>query len=132
VITIIDRSKAFAKKSATRTDRALFNMAKDIETLAKTKKVPVDKSHLQSKIEHKKMSARHYRVEVDAPYARFQEFGGDNKRRVKNYTKPGTGAHYLRDSGNIIKKAAVHYIKMQTQLISYSKGNVIKLRGKTL
>ena len=32
------------------------------------------------------------------PYARYQEFGGDGYRVVKNYTTPGTQAHYLRDA----------------------------------
>lgn len=32
------------------------------------------------------------------PYARYQEFGGDGKRVVRNYTTPGTQAHYLRDA----------------------------------
>lgn len=41
-----------------------------------------------------------YRVEFDAPYARFQEFGGDGTRKVRNYTTPGTGAHFLKTAGD--------------------------------
>lgn len=38
------------------------------------------------------------------PYARYQEFGGDGVRVVKNYTTEGTQAHYLRDAGNSVAK----------------------------
>ena len=41
------------------------------------------------------------------PYARYQEFGGDGKRVVRNYTTPGTQAHYLRDAGNSVKKEGI-------------------------
>lgn len=33
-------------------------------------------------------------------YTLFQEFGGDEKRQVKSYTTPGTGAHFLKDAGD--------------------------------
>lgn len=41
------------------------------------------------------------------PYARYQEFGGDGTRVVRNYTTPGTQAHYLRDAGNSVKKEGI-------------------------
>lgn len=41
------------------------------------------------------------------PYARYQEFGGDGKRVVRNYTTPGTQAHYLRDAGNSVAKEGI-------------------------
>jgi hypothetical protein len=33
-------------------------------------------------------------------YTLFQEFGGDKNRRVKKYTTPGTGAHFLKNAGD--------------------------------
>lgn len=38
------------------------------------------------------------------PYARYQEFGGDGKRVVRNYTTPGTQAYYLRDASDSVAK----------------------------
>lgn len=38
------------------------------------------------------------------PYARYQEFGGDGRRVVRNYTTPGTQAHYLQDAGESVAK----------------------------
>ena len=40
-------------------------------------------------------------------YARYQEFGGDGKRVVRNYTTEGTQAHYLRDAGNSVAKEEI-------------------------
>lgn len=40
-------------------------------------------------------------------YARFQEFGGDGTRVVKNYTTEGTQAHYLRDAGNSVAREGI-------------------------
>lgn len=37
-------------------------------------------------------------------YARYQEFGGDGKRVVKNYTTAGTQAHYLKEAGDSVAK----------------------------
>lgn len=40
-------------------------------------------------------------------YARFQEFGGDGRRVVKNYTTDGTQAHYLKESGDSVAKEGI-------------------------
>lgn len=40
-------------------------------------------------------------------YARYQEFGGDGKRVVRNYTTEGTQAHYLRDAGESVAKEGI-------------------------
>jgi hypothetical protein len=129
---IYDGTDKFTSLASKAISIALGNMAKDIETVAKVKKVPVDKSDLQSNIEHKKVTSKHYRVEVDKAYARFQEYGGDNKRKVRKYTKPGTGAHYLRDSGEIIVRKFPAYFKAQTQLVKYVKGGKVSIGGKSL
>lgn len=52
------------------------------------------------------------RISMYKEYARFQEFGGDSKRRVRNYTTAGTGPHFLRNAGNKqVKKIARTYKK---------------------
>lgn len=40
-------------------------------------------------------------------YARYQEFGGDGRRVVRNYTTPGTQAHYLHDAGESVAKEGI-------------------------
>ena len=40
-------------------------------------------------------------------YGRYQEFGGDGKRVVQNYTTPGTGAHYLKGAGDSVAKEGI-------------------------
>ena len=52
------------------------------------------------------------RVSMDKEYARFQEFGGDSKRRVRKYSKAGTGPHFLKNAGDKqVKKIARTYKK---------------------
>jgi hypothetical protein len=41
-----------------------------------------------------------WRVSFFVVYARFQECGGDNNRRVENYTTSGTGKAFLKKSGD--------------------------------
>ena len=115
----INRSGDFLRQNAGAVGTALDNMASDIETLAKVKKVPVKRGHLQGSINaiNKGQSGR--RVEATAKYARFQEFGGNRKRRVRKYSKPGTGAHYLRDSGKEITRDFEKYVQRQTQRLRY-------------
>ena len=45
-------------------------------------------------------------------YARYQEFGPDGnkytgKKKVWDYTTPGTGAHYLKTAGDSVKKEGI-------------------------
>ena len=45
-------------------------------------------------------------------YGRYQEFGPDGdkytgKKTQWDYTTPGTGAHYLRDAGDSVKKEGI-------------------------
>lgn len=41
----------------------------------------------------------------DVPYAHYQETGGNGK--IKHYTTPGTGAHYLENAGNAVTKQGI-------------------------
>lgn len=98
-------------------ESALNQMASDIEMLAKVQKVPVDQGHLQGSIENKREGRLKRKVEASAKYARFQEFGGDGKRRVRRYSKPGTGAHYMRDSAKDIDRRKNQYIARNIRLV---------------
>lgn len=41
------------------------------------------------------------------PYARYQEYGGDGRRVIRNYTTPGTGARFLRDAAERVKERGI-------------------------
>lgn len=43
----------------------------------------------------------------NVPYAHYQEMGGYGNKIVKNYTTPGTGAHYLEKSGDSVAKQGI-------------------------
>jgi hypothetical protein len=111
MVRIIDNTLSFASKAEAGADHALADMAMDIETLAKVKKAPVKSGRLQGTIVHRRVGRLSYLVPAATVYARFQEFGGTTQRRVKRYSKAGTGAHYLRDSGDTIKRNTMSYLK---------------------
>lgn len=115
-LTIINNIAKFLVQNERALDRALNRMAVDIERLSKVR-VPVDKGQLKSSGKHVKVGPLHYRTEFNKEYAAYQEFGGDGKRIVRNYTTPGTGAHYLKNSGDQIKKNAWGYIKAEVNRI---------------
>lgn len=98
-VRINDRMPMFRRSLYTKMDDALREGAKDALIKAKSN-APLDKGQLRSASEIKKQSQATYRVSFWEEYARFQEFGGDSKRRVRNYSTPGTGAHYLERAGD--------------------------------
>lgn len=108
-IKIIDKIQDFVKENGTAIDRALNRMAVDIERLSKTR-VPVRKGFLKASGRHERMGFMNYRTIFNKEYAAYQEFGGDGRRVIKNYTTPGTGKFYLKSSGDEIKKNALNYI----------------------
>jgi len=113
-VRITDKTGAFIKLNEKQVNLALGSMATDIMNLAKTK-VPVDQGHLQDKIlaVKKPGTQNAWIVSVNMEYARFQEFGGDAKRKVRHYTTPGTGKLYLKNSGQHIAKSAIIYFKRE-------------------
>ncbi|OQA03766.1 MAG: Minor capsid protein [Planctomycetes bacterium ADurb.Bin401] len=112
-LVIKDKSDIFKQLTAKRIDRVLFSMANDIQNLAKIK-APHLQGHLQSSIiAMRKPGKKAWMVEANMEYAKFQEFGGDKKRTVKNYTTPGTGKLYLTNSGKQVAKNALLYIKKE-------------------
>lgn len=71
------------------------------DTLIKARRTaPFKHGGLRSNSDHHAITPLYQRVSFWIEYARFQEFGGDSNRRVRNYTTSGTGAHYLKDAGD--------------------------------
>jgi hypothetical protein len=96
---INDRMPAFKRSVDNVMEDALREGARDILINSRTK-APFKKGALRSNSDVKKMGSLAWRIAYYIEYARFQEFGGDNRRKVRNYTTAGTGAYYLRDAGN--------------------------------
>lgn len=113
---IVDQMKRFIQLNEDAVDRALNRMAIDVERLSK-ERAPVLHGQLWASGHHLRKGRLNYVMIFDKEYARYQEFGGDGRRKIKNYTKAGTGAHYLRDSGNTISDKSIGYIKSEIQRI---------------
>ena len=80
-------------------DDALKEASRDVIIDAKDK-APFLHGDLRANSEVKRVSRLKWRTSFFAEYARFQEFGGDEKRKVKNYTWSGVGPHFLRNAGD--------------------------------
>lgn len=101
--------------------RSLYNVLDDAfreaarDTLIKAKdKAPFNKGGLRGETDISKPGILHYRVSFWKEYARYQEFGGDAKRTVRNYTTAGTGKAYLKTAGDEEEKKLVMIIKKHT------------------
>jgi hypothetical protein len=113
---IVNNLVKFAKSAIEAQDRALNKMAIDIERLSK-EQVPHDKGQLKASGYHKKTGILEYRVGYNKEYARFQEFGGDGKRIVRRYSKPGKKKFYLRDPSKIITERGAEYFINESRRI---------------
>jgi len=93
-------------------DAGLGMMANDIEMIAAFK-VPVDTGKLARYIRKFRVSAKQWKVTVNLPYAEYQERGmaADGSRVVKNYSRPGSGAHFLEDAVKIVSGRANQYFE---------------------
>jgi len=96
---IIDKMPQFKQSMYSKMNDALREGARDTLINAKTK-APFDKGGLRAETEIKQAGVLKWRVTFWKEYARFQEFGGDKKRRIRNYTTPGTSKGFLKSSGD--------------------------------
>lgn len=111
---IVNKLKKFADKDRQAGNVALERIAVDILVLSKGY-VPQKGSFLQTSGRYREIAELNFRVEYgqEGPskaYARYQEYGGDGKRTVRNYSKPGTGKRYLGRAGDEIANKALEYI----------------------
>lgn len=102
---ITDNWDGFENLVSDASDDALRRMAADIERLSKMT-APHLTGALYSSVKHYKVKPLHWRISYGENstaerYAVYQEFGArrDGSREVKNYSKPGTGAHFLENAG---------------------------------
>jgi hypothetical protein len=98
-VKVNDKLPGFKQSLYNTLNDALADASKDILIKAKIK-APLDKGGLRANSENKQMARLFWRISFWKEYARFQEFGGDKKRVVRNYSTPGTGKRYLSKSGD--------------------------------
>jgi hypothetical protein len=102
-VRIVDKMPQFKISARNVLDDALKEGARDILIKAKNK-APYDKGGLRGNTEISTPKLLSKRISFGIEYARFQEFGGDDKRTVKNYTTAGTGKHYLKNAGDEVAR----------------------------
>jgi len=116
-VKVTNNIKRFVAQNASAMDRSLNKMAVDIERLSK-EQVPFRNGQLKASGKHLKRGFLKWQVEYDTVYARYQEFGGDARRVIRNYTLPGKKSFYLRDPGDLISRRAVQYFLQEAKTIS--------------
>ena len=92
-----DKMPTFRTSAIARMEIALNEAASDILKKSR-RKAPYQKGGLRSNSDITR-SVLSRSVNYWIEYARYQEAGGDGNRTVRNYSTPGTGAHYLEESG---------------------------------
>lgn len=116
-VRFVDHTTEFIAKSAVATDSALAFMGQDIEIKIKTGgKTPFKKGKLRGDTYHEKLAVGKYRVNVPVEYAAVQEKGSRaGATTFRNYTTPGTGAHFFADAVNGVVTRVETYAKMGKQ-----------------
>lgn len=109
-VKVTNKLPNFSLSVAQVLDDALRDAARDILVMSRNK-APFAKGGLRAESEIKRVGPLHQRVSYWKEYARFQEFGGDAKRRVRNYTTSGTGKNYLKSSGDQVANTIVRTFK---------------------
>ena len=98
-VTVIDKLPLFAIMSRAALNNALREAARDGLIDAK-EHAPFSKGDLRGVTDVHEFKLLTWRISFWMEYARFQEFGGDSKRQVRNYSTAGTGAHFLKNAGD--------------------------------
>jgi len=94
-----DNLPKFATSAYRVLDDALKEGARDILIDSKNK-APFRKGQLRSDTDITRPGNLHYRISYHKEYARYQEFGGDGRRTIRNYTTAGTGKGFLKNAGD--------------------------------
>lgn len=99
-VKVVNKLPAYKVRLYQVLDDAVRETSLDILIKSKNKAPYGETGDLRADTEHKQIVPMKWRVSYFKEYARFQEFGGDSTRRVRNYTTPGTGKAFLKSSGD--------------------------------
>ena len=114
-VKVIDKLPQYTQRLHQVLDDAIAETALDILTKSRDT-APYRKGGLRSDSVSQQQAQMFWRVSYWKEYARFQEFGGDGKRQVQQYTTPGTGKAYLKTAGdnavdNLKRNVAKHGVR---------------------
>ena len=129
-ITFTNESTEFTARIAVFGDRLMALMAANIQNqMITSNKIPflpkstkwAQRGALRQSIKSQKVSVGKYKVTAgeNSPagaYAAAQEEGITHGHPIKNYSTPGTGAHWFRDSIETVKERSPEYIKQAQQM----------------
>lgn len=99
-VKVVDKMPIFVSGLKRVYDDALGETTKDILINARNRAPFSGKGALRRESDVSQQTSLKWHISFWVEYARFQEFGGDKKRRVRKYTTAGTGAGYLKKSGD--------------------------------
>jgi hypothetical protein len=114
-IIVTNNIRKFVKANDEHMSNAVEKMADDTLKLAQVD-VPLDQGVLQKSGEVEKKDDMQFTVWFGktgdaSDYAAAQEAGFTRGHPIKNYSTPGTGAHFLQRAGDRIAKIAIQYLK---------------------
>lgn len=116
-IKIINNIKKYTSANESALDRALNRMSIDIERLSKEQVPHGETGSLKASGHHERVSKLKYHIIYNKVYALYQHEGGDGKRVVRRYSKPGKKKHYLKDPGELIGRKAIEYFRQEVSNI---------------
>lgn len=109
-VKVDDRLPQFTMKMHNVMNDAIREAARDI-LITSRNRAPFQKGQLRANSETKQIGILRHRVSYWKVYARYQEFGGDGKRVIRNYSTSGTGRGFLRNSGDEQAKKLTYTLK---------------------
>jgi len=98
-VKVKDKLPQFSVKAKLLLDQAIGEAAKDTLIDARNR-APFKDGQLRRNSDTTQRKLMLHRVSFFTEYARFQEFGGNSSRTVRNYSTSGTGKHYLKNAGD--------------------------------
>lgn len=109
-VKVIDKMPLFKRVAKMTLAQGTKEGARDI-LIKSRNRAPFKKGQLRADSDVQPIGSSGQRVTYYKEYARFQEFGGDSRRRVRNYTTQGTQAHFLKQSGDEVTKEMIRIYK---------------------
>jgi len=115
-VKVINNLPKFSKVTKVALNNALNELARDLLIDAKNT-APFLSGGLRSDSGVKTPKPLSKEVYFGKEYAAYQEFGGDGKKRVQNYTTAGTGKKFLSKSGDKQSRRGTMVIKKHANLV---------------
>lgn len=109
-VKVVDKLPQFTVRMHNTMNDAIREATRDI-LITSRNRAPFQKGQLRANSEATQIGFLKHRVSYWKEYARYQEFGGDGKRIIRNYTTSGTGRGFLKTSGDQVASKLVYTLK---------------------